>query len=106
MKLIDLITEADQKIGVVVSKKKDGTFYDIDFVDFDSLKPLTGHVANLGKSFIKSVKEDDSWEAVFPFFQKKFSSKKLGEDYSSEDANFYLFGPISEQQMNLLPDKL
>ena len=103
MRLIDL-TEADEQIGVVVSTSG-GKFYDIDFVDYNTLRPLSRHDANIGRHFIETVRDNEAWEYVFPFFKENFQAKRLGEEYSSEDAEFFLFGPLSPQQLNMIQDK-
>lgn len=103
MKLEDLF-EQTNRIGVVVSVNHDGSFYDIAFVDYDTQDTLTGHYKNLGQGFVNVVREMDAWDQVYPFFKRHFKGQPLGEEYSAEDADFVLFGPISEQQFNMLTD--
>jgi hypothetical protein len=100
MRFIEFLVEGEQLVGAVVSTRG-GRFYDISFVDYRTLQPLSGHYRNLGDQFVKSV---ENWEDVVSFFQEYFRGKPLGEEYSSEDAEFKLYGPIPEQQFNSLVD--
>lgn len=106
MRFIEYLIEAEKQIGVVVSTHN-GRFYDINFVDYNTLFPLAGHNANIGKRFIRYVQENDLWQYVPEFFAKNssFQGKPLGEEYSSEDADFILYGPMSPQQLNMLQYK-
>jgi len=103
MRFIEFLTEAAEDVGVVVSTSN-GRFYDIDFVDYRTRQPLSGHFANLGRSFINYVRNSDAWQDVPEFFAKNFRGHPLGEDYSSEDADFVLYGPLSEQELSSLKD--
>lgn len=102
MKIKDIF-EAQEAIGVVVAVRGDD-FYDINFVDFNTLDPLTGYLGNLGRYFVEDVKEYDAWRNVFPFFKKHFRSRPLGEEYHAEDADFFLFGPLSARDLEGLGD--
>jgi len=106
MSLLQEIFEAtNDNIGVVISNRK-GKFYDIHFVNYDTLKPVEGHAANLGKSLVRTLRDEDLFEEIEPLVKSKFKGKKLGEEYSTEDANFILYGPMSIIQLGQLIDKL
>jgi len=102
VKLTDLF-EQGGAIGAVVSTHN-GRFYDIDFVDYNTMQSLSGHLANLGKYFIRHIQDNDEFQYVAPFFKQMFQGKQLGEEYSSEDADFVLYGPMTEQQLSSLID--
>lgn len=102
MKVQDIF-EAQGDIGVVLSAS-DGQFYDIAFVDYDTLEPIHGHYENLARHFIQTVSDHDMWEDLIPFFRKHFQAKPLGDEYSSENATFSLFGPLTDRDMNMLED--
>lgn len=104
MRFIEYLIEAEEQIGVVVSDRG-GNFYDIDFVDYNTLDSLTGHYKNLGDAFIRYLRENQAWQDVLHYFHHNYRGKPLGEDYSSEDADFVLYGPLSPQQLNTLQDK-
>jgi len=104
MRLQDLNEEVSN-IGLVLSNSN-GKFYDLDVVDYKTLKPVTGHTANLGNALVRTLREHDLFEKIEPFVKKHFKGKKLGEDYSSEDANFTLYGPMTSQQLGEIEDKL
>lgn len=103
MRFTEYLIEMERGIGVVVSDRN-GNFYDISFVDYNTLDPLTGHLKNLGDYFVQYLRENDAWQDVLHYFHHNFQGKPLGEDYSSEDANFVLYGPLSAQQLGMLPD--
>lgn len=103
MRFIEFLIEAGESIGAVVSVSN-GRFYDINFVDYDTLRSVSGHNANMGRRFIEFARDRDAWEDVFPFFKQSFRGKPLGEEYSSEDADFYLFGPMTPNDLSTLTD--
>lgn len=102
MKINDIF-EAQSAIGVAVGTHN-GKFYDIHFVDYNTQDALTGYLGNLGNYFVDVVREYGAWDKVFPFFEKHFRSRPLGEEYHSEDADFFLFGPLSVNELEGLAD--
>ena len=104
MRFINFLIEAEEQIGVIVSTHN-GRFYDIDFVDWDTQRPLAGHLRNIGASFVSHINnEHDNWDDVVDFFQENYSGQSLGGDYSAEDAEFVMYGPLSANEMNMLQD--
>jgi hypothetical protein len=102
---IQELTEQQGRFGIVVGLTHDREFYDIAFVNYNNpVQELTGHFRNTGEHFIRTLKRTGAWEQVFPFLQKRFQFTPLGEDYSSEDAKFFLFGPLSDRDLNQLED--
>lgn len=97
--IIKQLREDQGGIGIIVGITDNGKFYDISVVDYNTLEPLTGHIENLGKIFIDIAEEYDAWDRIFPFLRNRLQGKKLGEEYSSEDAKFYIFGPVNQTQL-------
>ena len=106
MRFIEFLTEMLEPMGAVVSTSRDGKFYDINFVNYETQEPITGYAKNLANHFVRQFKEGEgNWEHLPRFFANRFDRKPLGPEYSDEDARFNLFGPFTERQLSGLWDE-
>jgi len=105
MRFIEFLTEMSDEIGAVVSSSN-GKFYDIDFVNYNTLEPLDSYLQGIGNHFIRQFQEGEGeFNDLLRFFPTRFRGKPLGEEYSDEDAKFTLYGPMSERQLGSLWDE-
>jgi hypothetical protein len=105
----DSLTEAvgNQKLGIIIERDKEtGEFEDVAVVEFPSMNKVSGHAANLAKSFYDYLREHQLYDHIESILKKHIKAQPAKGWGDDENFTNTLYGPIDINKFGQIEELL